>query len=308
MSGAPTTAPRDADAAPAATVSVTERSPTAREMVRDLWRQRSAIPRFGARLVIKTYAPTRLGRFWLVARTVLPLFGMALLFGAVLGTPSEGVPYLLFLVVGLIAWRMFERTVFWATRSLDRYRRLWANFPVPMLIVPVSAGGLNVVETFILTIVAAVMIVYFVIVDGTLYLNTGPELLLGVAGLVLAYAFGIGLGLLTAILNSKARDTFFALRYILQLWLVITPVIYPVQQLPEGLRFLATVNPVAPMVELTKYGFLGAAELRPEAIAISCAVTLVVLLLGLYVFARRAPWVWRDFPAYRERRDENVVT
>lgn len=287
-------------------VTVVERSPSARSMVLETFRQRHLIPRFGARLVIKTYAATKLGRVWLVARPLFPLLGMTLLLGAVLQTPSNGVPYLLFLVVGMTGWRLFDRTVFWAVRSLDRYGKLWGNFQVPMLLVPIGAGGLTVVEIAVFWCVAAVVIAFYAITEGVVYLQLGPELLVGVAGLLLAYAFGLGLGLLLSLLNAKARDTMFVVRYGLQIWLVITPVFYPVDSLPKWLEPLATINPVAPMVELVKYGFIGAGEVRPVAVAVACAVTTVTLLVGLYVFARRAPWVWRDIPAYDERKDEGV--
>jgi lipopolysaccharide transport system permease protein len=126
-----------ADAVPEAVLR--EHRPRVREMVAGAWRHRSLIPRIGIRVIVKGYAGTKLGRTWLVLRPVLSIFAMALLFGAVLNAPSNGVPYVLFLLLGMIAWMSFERVLFWATRSFDVYRRLARNLEFPLLLVPTAS-------------------------------------------------------------------------------------------------------------------------------------------------------------------------
>jgi lipopolysaccharide transport system permease protein len=126
------------------------------------------------------------------------------------------------------------------------------------------------------------------IVDGQLYLPLGPELLLGVLGLVLALGFGLGLAFGTSVLNARWRDVRFTLRYLLEIWLYATPVIYPLETLPEGVRTVAQVNPMTPIVELVKEGFLdsGTVNLLPTLWAV--VATAAAVASGLWFFAHNA--------------------
>lgn len=289
-------------------VELVERSPTARELLAWTWRERQVIGWLGLRMIVRTYAATRLGMPWLFLRFLIPTLGMALVFGGILGVPSNGVPYLLFLFVGMAAWQSFDRVVFWSTRSLDRLGKFWSNFHLPMLAIPIGACGLVVLEIVTFALVSSCLIAYHAIVDDVLYLHLSPALLLGVAGIALAATFGLSLGLLLALLNAKARDTFIVLRYVLQVWMFITPVLYPLRQLPGVLETLARVNPVTPMVELAKYGFIDAASPDPLGVAYAVGVTAVVAVAGLYLFARRSPWIWRDNLMFEDDEDEELFT
>src|SRR3954453_15388772 len=94
------------------------------EMVRETWASRPIIPRLGIRVTVKGYSSTRLGRSWLVARPGMSVFGMGLPFGGVLGTPSQGLPYLVFFLTGTHAWMTFDRLALWMVRSFNVYRRV----------------------------------------------------------------------------------------------------------------------------------------------------------------------------------------
>jgi lipopolysaccharide transport system permease protein len=219
---------------------------------------------------------------------------MALLFGAVLDAPSNGVPYVLFLLVGMIGWLSFERVLFWATRSFDVYRRLARNLDFPLLLVPLASGMAASIDLSVLTAITLVTSAVFWARDGTAYVEFGPELGLAAGGLVLAVSLAAGLGLWLAPLNAKARDVRISLRYMIMVWLYVTPVFYPVSALPEGWRFLATVNPVAAPVELVKEGVLGAGSVDAAAIAVSVASALVLLVSGVWFLTRLAPGVLND--------------
>jgi lipopolysaccharide transport system permease protein len=274
-------------------VVVREHRPRMLETMREVWRHRSLIPRIGVRVVVKGYSGAKLGRAWLVIRPCMSIFAMALLFGAVLGAPSEGVPYILFLLVGMMAWLTFERSLFWATRSFDVYRRLANHLAFPLVLIPTASAIPAAIELAVLSGLTACTLLYFGIVDGTLYVQASAELALAVAGLGLAYAFAWGLGLWLAPLNAKARDVRITLRYVFLVWMYVTPVIYPVTALPDGWRFLATINPVAAPVELVKRGLLGIGTVQAGSLLVSIATTVLVCISGLWFFTRVAPTLLR---------------
>jgi lipopolysaccharide transport system permease protein len=283
-------------------VVVRDHRPTIRGLLRAAWRDRALIPVIGIRVIIKGYAGTKLGRTWLILRPVLSVFAMALLFGAVLDAPSNGVPYVLFLLVGMIAWLSFERFVFWGTRSFDVYRRLAYNLDFPLLLVPTSSAVPASIDVTVLSALALATAA----TDGVQYLQLGPELGLAVAGFALCLGLAWGLGLWLSALNAKARDVRIVLRYVMMIWLYVTPVIYPVSSLPESWRFLATINPVAAPVELVKEGVLGAGSVELAPILVSVGACLVLCTSGLWFFTRLTPGLLKHgFPDDDE--DEELV-
>jgi len=272
----------------AAAVTYERPQPSVRREVAEAWRSRALIPRLGARVVVKTYVRTILGRTWLVLRPVMDSLGLSLLFGAVIGLKAPGgTPYLLFLLIGLYGWRLFERSLFWATRSFDRYARIVRKLNPPLLLMPIAGTAPAIVESAVYAVLIAGMLGFYAITDGTFYITIGPELLLGVAGVLLCLCFAIGLGLVLSVLNARARDVRIGLRYVLSIWFYVTPVIYPISKLPEGFQVLAQVNPVTPMIELIKEGFLGVGRIDPGGVAWAVAATAGSLAFGLWFFSRK---------------------
>lgn len=266
-------------------VAVYER-PTLVTMIREAWRDRGLVPRLGVQTIAKGSSGTKLGGWWWVLAPILQIFGMALLFGGILRVPSGPVPYLVFLLAGMSTWTLFDRTVWWSTRSFGRVRKLLTIFRIPLLVVPFSGvmmGGLFFVVQF--GILAAVLLYYWV-AKGTLYLQIGPELLVALAGLALALVTAWALALWLSVLNARARDTQMVLRFVLRVWVVITPVIYLPSSLPGALEFLATVNPLAPIVAMVKYGLLGIGHVSLDGVAVSVGFALVVFAGGLVFFHR----------------------
>jgi lipopolysaccharide transport system permease protein len=276
------------------------------ELLADTWRHRGLIPRIGIRVIVKGYSGAKLGRFWLVARPVLNIFAMALLFGAVLSAPSAGRPYLLFLLVGMIAWMSFERFSFWATRSFDIYRRLARNLAFPLLVVPTAGGMAAAIEFTVLSSLLVVIVLYYLVADGTTYVNFGPELLVAVGGFVLTLALAWSVGLWTSALNAYARDVRIVFRYVLMVWMYITPVLYAPSALPEALAFLATVNPLAAPVEMVKYGLIDAGNVEVAALACSLGWLAVLAGSGLWFFARVAPGLLRAQPLVAEDEEDEA--
>ena len=258
-------------------------------MMRETWRVRQVIPRVGIRVIIKGISGTKLGRAWLVLRPVIGIFGMALIFGAVLDTPSQGLPYLVFLLFGTHAWLTFERSSFWGVRSFDMYRRIARTFNFPMLVVPVAGLIPAAIEWCVIGSIATVTLVVFSVLDGTMYLEVGPQLLLVPVAYTLLVLVGLTVTLWLAPLNARARDVRIVYRIMLQPWMFITPVVYPASQLPAGLAFLATINPVAAPVEMVRYGLFDRGTVEMGALAVTLITIVVLGSTGLWFFTREAP-------------------
>jgi lipopolysaccharide transport system permease protein len=254
--------------------------------VRELWAYRNLFGYFGGRAVAKITNFTLLGRAWLVLRPTADTAARALVFGGVLNAPSLHVPYYLFFITGMWCWRLFDRSLFWATRGIELNRGLVRKMYFPRLLLPISSVVPGLVEFGVYTVVLVGVLVYHAVVDGHNYLALGPQLLLVPLGLLMAFTFAMGAGLITSVLGAYGRDARYSLSYLLDFWLFVTPVIYPLQSIPSQYQTIALLNPMTAVVELVKYGLINAGEVRPTALAISGVAIVALLLFGLRFFDR----------------------
>jgi len=252
----------------------------------EFWRYRRIIWFFGSQTMKRMYKRTVLGRFWLLARPLAPLAISTLIFGALLGVPSDGVPYFLFFLCGSTTWVLFEQSLMWVTRSLDMNRGLVKKVYFPRLVVPVAAVTPGLIYFVVYLMILVVTLVYFLKTDGRWYLVFGPGLLWAAAAAGLCVLFAIAVGLWTSVWQARARDVRFTLRYVLRFWFYLTPVIYPLSQVPERFRDWIFLNPMAVIVETFKWGTLGLGDLYPRGLLASSLLILVILIGGLRYFTQ----------------------
>lgn len=256
------------------------------EPVRELWRHRRLVRFWGHRFLRKMYVRTWLGKAWIPLRPTLDVASRVLVFGAVLSVPSGGVPYILFLLVGQSAWELFERTAYWSTRAFELNRRFLRRLYVPRLTLLAGSTAPALVNYAVLTVLTGIAVAWFVVVDGVLHLELGSDLWMVPAGLGLALALALSMGLWLCILGARARDVRFTLSYVLGFWLYLTPVVYPLSEVPAGLRSLVQVNPMTAPIELVKQGVLGVGQL--ETLSLVCCLGAIggIGTTGLWFFAR----------------------
>lgn len=285
-------------------ISITEFRYGIRHHVAEAWRQRALLPRLGAKFLGKRIQGTKLGRAWLVIRPLMQSLGMTLLFGGILGvSPSNKVPYYLFLMSGLVGWRFFDRGVLYSARSFSLYRKQMTSFHFPLLLVPLAGLAYPLVDVAIYWLVFFGALLFFWALDGVLYLQWNSlQLLLVIPGVTLATACTVGLSLWTSVLNAKARDTRYTLRFVLPIWMYLTPIVYPLSQLPDWLEWLGVVNPMSAPIEMIKSGLINAGYFDFTMVAASSVTTTILLLSGLWFFAREGP---RSIDAYEGPDDED---
>lgn len=133
-------------------------------------------------------------------------------------------------------------------------------------------------------------VMFFILV--LIYMFTGsnvhPNLCALLMPLILLSSalLGTGCGLIVSSVTTKYRDLGVLVSFGVTLWMYITPVVYPVSQVSDSFRPLALLNPVAPLIETFRYGFLGSGTFPWQYLILSFAVTAVVLLFGIIVFNR----------------------
>ena len=254
--------------------------------VREFWRYRRILWFFAARAVTRMYQGMNLGMAWLFVRPLLPIAITTLVFGRLLNVPSEGVPYFLFFLVGSTAWTLFERSLLWVTRSLDQNKGLIKKVYFPRVIVPITSVVPSLVDAVVYLSLLIAATIYFWFYSGVWYLRLGPGLLLAAVAALLSVVLAIGVGFWTSIWQVRLRETRMTLRYVMRFWNYLTPVLYPLSQVPEKYHWIIFLNPMAPMVETFKWGIIGVGELNWTAFASAVGIIGLTLVSGLWYFTR----------------------
>jgi lipopolysaccharide transport system permease protein len=256
--------------------------------VRELWAYRYLWWYFASVIVKSLYRRSMFGWLWLLLRVVAPIGLNALVFGDMLdqAVKVQHVPYLLFFVCGTIAWTIFERSLYYITRSVEQHRRLVTRVYFPRLILPIASVAPGLVYLAVLLAVLAITVVAFHQRDGVWYVLISPRLLVSAAAITACLLFAIGIGLWTSVLQARFRDVRYALRYVTPFWFLLTPVVYPLSEISGRYPWLVAINPMAPIVEAFKWGTIGGGPFPTGPAAASLSLIATTMLTGLWFFNR----------------------
>ncbi len=249
---------------------------------KSIWKYRDLVTLFVKRDFKNTYKQTILGPLWIVINPFLSTFVFTVIFGMIANISTDGMPHFLFYMSGNILWTFFSSCLNKASQTFLGNARLFGKVYFPRLIMPVSGIIYNSITFFVQFVMffALAMIYMFsgANIHPNIYVLLLPILLFATALL------GTGCGLIISSITTKYRDLGVLVSFGVTLWMYITPVVYPVSQVPESFRWLILLNPVAPLIETFRYAFLSSGTLPITYLLISFGVTVAVLFLGLTVF------------------------
>jgi len=253
----------------------------------ELWRDRRLINYFGRRYIRKLYARTFLGWLWIPLRPILEVGAAVLIFGGLLSAPSSGVPYLLFFLVGITAWAVLDRGLYWMTRSLDLNKRYLKILYIPRLTMLLGAVLPTLLEASLYAALLVLAIFYFVLTDGQSYVVASWALLVAPAAIAAVALVAVSFGFFTAIFGAQSRDMRFSLSYITRFWFFMTPVIYPLSSVPPSYRTLACLNPMVAPVEMFRASIFSRGGHVPATGFASTGLTILLVGgLGLWFYNR----------------------
>ena len=245
----------------------------------DLWHYRELIYFLTWRDIKVRYKQTVLGGAWAILQPFLTMVVFSVFFGRLAGIPSDGLPYPIFAYCALLPWQLFAHALTESSNSLVANERLITKVYFPRLVVPISAVLAGLLDFLVAFVVLIGMMMYYHI-RPTAAVWTVPLFLL------LAVGAALGVGLWLSALNVQYRDVRYTIPFLTQFWLFLTPVAYPSTLVPVSWRALYGLNPMAGVVEGFRWALLGKTEGPGALLAVSVAITIVMLVGGLYYFRR----------------------
>lgn len=250
--------------------------------LKELWKYRDLVILFVKRDLKNVYKQTVLGPLWIVINPFLSTFVFTVIFGIIANISTDGIPQFLFYMSGNILWFFFSSCFNRASSTFLSNARIFGKVYFPRLVMPLSGIIYNSITFLVQFVMFAILVTVYALTGA----NVHPNLIvLALPILLIHIAFlGTGTGLIISSLTTKYRDLNVLVSFGLTLWMYLTPVVYPVSQIPESFRWVMLLNPVAPIVETFRYAFLGSGSFEWFFLLISAAVTAVLLILGMIVF------------------------
>ena len=251
--------------------------------LKEVWQYRDLILLFTKRSFVVRYKQTILGPAWIFLNPLISSIIYAFVFGGIAGIGTDGVPALLFYLTSNAAWLFFSTCVVSNARTFTENANVFGKVYFPRLTMPISNMLFAVIQFGVQMILVVILLVYYVAV-GTVTPNWSACLLLPLILMHLG-VMGIGFGIIVSSLTTKYRDLAILIDFAIQLWMYATPIVYPMSELGTGwMRTVLMVNPVTAPVELFRYVILGQGSVMPGALALSGAITVAVLLIGIMIF------------------------
>jgi lipopolysaccharide transport system permease protein len=252
--------------------------------LREVLKYRDLILLFVRRDFVTYYKQSILGPLWYVIQPLFNTVVFTLIFGNVAKIPTDGVPPFVFYFSGTVVWGYFAHCLTQTGSTFVANAQVFGKVYFPRITVPISIAITGILQFLIQFMIFLGFLLFFMLngsdIQPNLYVLCLPLILLHMAVL------SVGMGLLISSLTAKYRDLTFAMGFLVQLWMYLTPVVYPLSEVPEGLRLIILFNPMTAVVEAFRGAFLGVSSLTPAGLALSIALTLIVFVLGAIIFGR----------------------
>lgn len=263
-------------------VVVYERTPGwAALNLRELWRYRELLFFLSWRDIKVRYKQAVLGVAWAVLQPFLTMVVFTVVFNQLLGVESSdpALPYAVFSLSGLVAWQYFSGALSRCGSSLVGSANLLTKVYFSRLIIPLSSVLAGLVDLAIsLVILLGVMAAYGI--------APGWEMVFIPLFVVVAMAAALAVGLWLSALNVLYRDVQYIIPFVVQLWMYVSPVIYPIDKIPTGaLRVVFSLNPMTGVIGGFRWALLGQ-QFPGRYLWISLGVVAVLLVGGLFYFRR----------------------
>lgn len=226
------------------------------------------------------YKQTVLGFSWAILRPFIKMIVFSIIFGGLAKIPSDGIPYPLFVYVGLVPWEYFSTSLTRSTSSLITGSGIFTKVYFPRLILPIVPCIAVLVDFVIaLSIVFILMIYYGYAISITIFYL--PILM------ILMILISAGLGMWLSALAIQYRDVPYGVQFLVQILMYAAPVIYPISWMPESYRIYLAIYPMYGVIEGFRAAILGQIAMPWELIGIGAISAIIMFISGAYYFKKK---------------------
>ncbi len=246
-----------------------------------LWQRRELLWSMTGRNIRSLYKQSILGYAWIFINPLMQIVVLTFVFSTILRVGMDVIPYPfpLFLFVALLPWMFFSSAVASATDSITGSASLVTKIYFPREILVVATVFSKVVDLLLGTLILLGLMI--------LYSQYPPWTLVWVPAIfAMQLLFTVGLALPLAALNLFFHDVRYLVGVILMIWFYITPILYPVDIVPERYKILFDLNPLSRVVNAYRRVLLDGTNLGVESFLVGLGGAVLIFLVGYYLFKR----------------------
>jgi lipopolysaccharide transport system permease protein len=245
--------------------------------LRELWEYRELLGFLAWRDVVVRYKQTYIGAGWAFIRPFLTMVVFTVVFGVIAKLPSDGVPYPILTFTALLPWQFFATAFAETANSVVGNGYMITKIYFPRLILPLTSMAVAFVDFLVSFFFLLALMLYYRV-------TPSPRILALPLFTLLLIAFTIGLGLWFAALYVRFRDIRHFIPFITQLGMFVSPVAFSSSIVPERWRLLYSLNPMVSVIDGFRWSILGTAPLYAPGMIIGVAVSLLLVVSGVYYF------------------------
>ena len=245
----------------------------------EVWRRRELLFHMTVRHLRGQYKQSILGYAWAFVNPLSLMLTLSFVFSVIVKVNTGSIPYPLFILIGLLPWNFFSSAVSSATDSITGASSLVTKVYFPRELLPTAAVLTKVVDLALGLIILVGMMAYY---------GYPPEWTLAWVPVLFAIhlVFILGLALPLAALNLFFHDVRFLVGVVLTLWFYITPVIYPVDLVPDKYRVLFDLNPNSLFINAYRRVVLQGISPGEDRLLLGLTVAVLTFIVGYFLFKR----------------------
>lgn len=248
----------------------------------EVWKYKDLILLFIKRDFKTRYKQTVLGPLWFIIQPIFTTIMQTFVFGNIAKLPTDGLPQFLFYMAANVPWLYFSSCLTGTSNTFVSNSGVFGKVYFPRLTTPIATVISSMLNFLIQFVMFLGFYLYFFISGSDIHVTWVA--LLTPALIVELALLGMGFGIIISSLTTKYRDLQVLVGFGVSLWMYATPVIYASSTLSPRLYSLIMLNPVSPVIELMRYGWLGSGTLPLLYWGISWITTFAVLFVGIILF------------------------
>jgi lipopolysaccharide transport system permease protein len=249
--------------------------------LKEIYRYKDLILLLTRRDIVAMYKQTILGPVWFVLQPLLTTITFTLIFGKIAKLSTDNTPPILFYLSGVIVWNYFSETLIKTSNTFIANANLFGKVYFPRLVVPLSISLSNLLTFFVQFVFFLIIYLYY-LYQGKV--SPGYSIIYVPVLLIIMSALGLGMGVIISALTTKYRDMRFLITFGVQLFMFLSPVVYPLSSMSHQAQKLMLLNPMAPVLEFFKCAFLQTPAPPLYSLVYSLFFSILTLLSGIIIF------------------------
>jgi lipopolysaccharide transport system permease protein len=250
--------------------------------IKEIFHYRDLIGLLVKRDLASIYKQTVLGWLWFIIQPLFTTFVFMFAFGGIAKIGTDGIPQPIFYFCGTTLWSYFSQSLTKSSETFVANAGIFGKIYFPRFTVPISYTVTNALSMAVQFVALLVIYLYYLVIG--YHFETSLLILLLPLLIIQLGMLGTGIGITISALTTKYRDLKQLLGFGMSLWMYATPIVYPLSQVPDKLRWIFVINPVSSVVETFRFALLGKGTFDPVAWGVSFVVTLIFFILGIVVF------------------------